>query len=153
MKKIIAIVMISCLYLGLVGCAQPISSSTYSGNEAGAVSQVKRGVIISMRPVNIDNNSGAGGVVGSIGGAAAGSTIGGSTAGHILGAVGGAVVGGLVGNAVDKGINNHQGYEYIIRLRNGRTVAVVQDASVVFGLHQRVMIIYGSRTRLVPDHG
>ena len=59
-------------------------------------------MIISRRPVNIDNNTGAGGLAGVGAGAVAGSQIGGSGAANVLGAIGGAVAGGLLGNAIEE---------------------------------------------------
>src|SRR5205085_2601677 len=107
--------------------------------------------VIAKRPVNIDANSGAGGLAGVAAGAAAGSTVGGSTAGNVVGAVGGAVVGGVMGNAVDKAVNHYPGFEYVIKLKNNSVISVVQATDVEFSIHQRVLIIYGAMTRIIPD--
>jgi outer membrane lipoprotein SlyB len=148
--KIIFGTIVACALIS--GCAQNVSPNTYDASEVGTVSKVMPGVIISKRAVNIDANSGAGGLAGSIAGAAAGSTvIGGGIAGPIVGAVGGAVVGGLVGEALDKGLNHHNGYEYIIKLKDGATISVAQAAKTQFAVNQHVLIIYGAMTRIIPD--
>jgi outer membrane lipoprotein SlyB len=135
----------------ITGCAQNVSPNTYTGSEVGVVSKVKKGVILSRREVTIDNNSGAGGLAGAAAGAAGGSTLGNGVSTNVAGAVGGAVVGGLVGHAIDKGVNQHKGYEYIIKLEGGQTVSVVQTNQLKFKPHQRVLVIYGAMTRIVPD--
>lgn len=151
MKKISLFISTLLLCVGLNGCAQNLSPNTYDGSAVGVASTVKKGMIIAKRPVNINNNSGAGGLAGAATGAAAGSMVGGNTATNVIGAIGGAVIGGLAGNAIDSGINNHNGYEYIIRLNNGKSISVVQVQEMVFSVHQRVLVIYGRTTRLVPD--
>lgn len=136
----------------LLGCAQNVSSTTYSTGEVGVAAKVVPGVVLSRRVVKIDGNSGAGGLAGAAAGAAAGSGVGGSTQGNIVGAIGGAVAGGLIGNAVDKGVNSQQGIEYIIKLKSGETISVVQAANVQFAPKQHILVIYGAMTRLVADN-
>lgn len=135
----------------LVGCAQNVSSTTYNSSEVGVAAKVVPGVVLSRRAVKIDANSGAGGIAGAAAGAAAGSGVGGSVQGNIVGAIGGAVAGGLMGNAIDKGVNNQQGIEYIIKLKSGETISVVQAANVQFAPKQHILVIYGAMTRLVAD--
>lgn len=151
MKKILCSFSVLLACAGLVSCAQNVSPNTYQTGEVGVVSKVKKGVVISKRVVKIDNTSGAGGLAGVAGGAAAGSTLGSGTSTNIVGAVGGAVVGGVVGHAIDKSINQHQGFEYIIKLEKGETISVTQTADVQFNINQRVLVIYGAMTRVVPD--
>ena len=136
----------------LSGCAQNVSSTTYNAGEVGVAAKVVPGVVLARRTVKIDGNSGAGGLAGAAAGAAAGSGVGGSTQGNIVGAIGGAVAGGLIGNAVDKGVNSQQGIEYIIKLKSGETISVVQAANVQFAPKQHILVIYGAMTRLVADN-
>ncbi len=150
MKKILFISSLI-LSLGLTGCAQNLSTNTYNGSDVGVATTVKKGVVVSRRQVNIDNNSGAGGLAGATTGAVAGSMIGGNTATNIIGAIGGAVVGGVAGNAIDSSINKHQGFQYIVRLNTGRTISVVQTQETAFSVHQRVLVVYGRNTHLEPD--
>jgi len=154
MKKLTLLVFIVVNAALLCSCAQNVSPNTYTTGEVGVVSRVKHGIIIAKRVIDIDNKSGLGGPTGVAGGAVAGSMIGASsnTSAHILGGVGGAVVGGVVGHAVDKAVNHHAGYEYIIKLDDGKTVSVVQEKSVQLTLKQHVLVIYGAMTRVVPDN-
>lgn len=151
MNKIFSMLLVLGCCAGLSACAPNISTNSYNSSDIGSANTVKRGVVISKRPITINNNSGAGGLAGAATGAAAGSMIGGNSATNIIGAIGGAVVGGVAGNAIDSSINQHQGYQYIVRLNNGRTVAVVQTNEMVFSIHQRVLVIYGRNTHLEAD--
>ncbi|MBA3660638.1 MAG: hypothetical protein H0W64_02825 [Gammaproteobacteria bacterium] len=139
------------LFSGLFGCAQNISPDTYEGSEVGVVSRVKKGVVVSKRLVSIDNNSNVGGVAGVTAGAAAGSMIGHNVQTAIIGAVGGAIVGGVTGNAVEKRVQHHQGYEYIIKLDNNQMISIVQSSGLQFAINQPVLIMYGARTRIIHD--
>lgn len=146
--KIVAFLLI---LFTLAGCAQNISPNTYTTSEVGVVSKVLKGTILSRRVVDIDNNSGFGGATGMAAGAAAGAALGQNATTAILGGIGGAVVGGVAGSTVDKAIHQKKGYEYIIQLEDGKTVSVVQTKQVEFDLNQKVMILYGAMTRIVPD--
>ncbi len=135
----------------LVGCMPNISPNTYGRNEVGVVGKAYEGVVIARRVVSIDNNSGVGALAGTIGGGAIGSQVGGSRAAHIVGAVGAGVLGGTVGNAVDRTFNNRMGYEYIIRLENGKSISIVQEKSVQLMVGQKVTVIQGATTaRIIP---
>lgn len=153
MKMIITIMMTVILSLFLSSCAQNLSPCTYNACEIAYPKRVFTGVIVSKRCVRIDASTGIGGFAGVTTGAIAGSGIGGSAAGHLLGGVGGAIVGGLVGNALDKAINCHRGYEYIIRLKDGELMSVVQPCNLIFVPGQRVLVLCGYRTRIIPDNG
>lgn len=152
MRKLLIIASIIAITSNLTSCSQNVSPNTYTGSEVGVVSKVKKGVIVSRRAVDIDNNSGAGGVAGLAAGAAGGSTLGNGTSQNVAGAVGGAVVGGLIGNAIDKSVNKHKGYEYIIKLEGGQTISVAQTEDVQFKPNQHVLVIYGALTRIVADN-
>lgn len=152
MKKTLTLISIIAAGLSVAGCSSNISPNTYTGNEVGVVSRVVSGVIVSMRPVTIDNESGIGTLAGATAGGAAGTLIGDNTATNVAGAVGGVVVGGVVGHVVDKSINTHQGYEYIIKLDNGSTISVVQDKDLQLNVKQHVLVIYGEMTRIIADN-
>lgn len=151
MNKVLAILAAAIFCCFLTSCGVSVSPNTYQASEVGVASKVVPGVIVAKRPVNIDANSGAGGLAGIAAGAAAGSTVGSGTAGNVVGAVGGAVVGGLAGNAIDKAVNHQRGFEYIIKLKKGSTISVVQSEEQPFRVNQHVLIIYGAMTRLIPD--
>lgn len=150
MKNIFVIVLSTVMCVLISGCARNVNPNTYTAQEVGRPSRVASGVIISKRPVSIDANSGAGGLAGTAAGAAAGSAVGGSPAGNLVAMIGGAVIGGLTGDAIDKSVNHHQGFEYIIRLRKNHTISVVQAANMQFSVRQHVMVVFGRPTRIVP---
>ena len=133
------------------GCAENISPNTYTTNEVGAINHVIEATIVSMRPVKINNSSGAGGLAGTVAGGAAGSTLGGSPEANVVGAVGGAVIGGVVGESIDKNIHKKHGIEYILRKKNGSLISVVQTNEIDFKIGQQVLIIYGNKTRMIPN--
>lgn len=152
MKKVLFCIIYCSIASIIAACAPNVSPNTYTGSEVGVVSKVNKGVILSKRPVSVDNSTGAGGLTGAAAGATGGAMLGTSTGGSILGGIGGAVVGGVVGNAIDKSVNHHQGYEYIIKLDNDQTVSVVQTSDMAFSVNQHVLVIYGAMTRIVPDN-
>ncbi|HEX4045319.1 MAG TPA: glycine zipper domain-containing protein [Gammaproteobacteria bacterium] len=151
MKKLLLLISLS-LSLVIVGCAKNISPNVYKSSQVGAANDAVPGVIVSKRVVTVDGNSGAGGLAGTMAGAAGGAAIGGSVEANIIAAIGGAVVGGLVGNAIDKSVNKQQAIEYIVRLNSGSMVSVVQALDNQLDVNQRVLVLYGSMTRLVADH-
>lgn len=152
MNKLFTVISVLMLSVTLTACANNVSPNTYSSHDVGKVNRAERGVIIAKRPITIDNNSGYGGMAGAAAGGVAGSTVGGSGAANLIGAVGGAVMGGLLGNAVDKGVNKHQGFEYIIKLKNGKTTSVAQaQDGMEFQVKQRVIVVYGHMARIIPD--
>ncbi|HIE79782.1 MAG TPA: hypothetical protein EYQ03_03790, partial [Nitrospinaceae bacterium] len=82
------------LLLALVfsGCSLH-SGSTYERSEMGSPEYFKKGVILSVREVEIKGTeSGAGAAAGATAGGLAGSALGDNTATRALGALGGAVV-------------------------------------------------------------
>jgi outer membrane lipoprotein SlyB len=133
------------------GCSN-VSTNTYQTAEAGVARKVVHGTIVSKRNVMINNSSDVGGTAGAVGGAVAGSAIGGSTRSNIVGAIGGAVVGGIVGQAIDKSVNCQNGIEYIIRLKKDDSlIAISQANDLKLCVGQKVLIIYGATTRVIPD--
>lgn len=142
--------MITCS-LFMLACAKDVSPSNYDADQIGYAAQVEPGVIVSMRNINIDRNTGVGAVAGAGAGAVAGSTIGGSSTVGAITAIGGAVLGGLAGNAAEGAILSKQGVEYIIKLDNGSTLSSAQANGLNLYVGQRVNVIYGKTTRIVPD--
>lgn len=45
------------------------------------------------------------------------------------------------------------GYEYVIKLNSGAIISIAQTEGVVLKPKQKVLIIYGGNTRVVPDEG
>ena len=127
---------------GIAGCASDIDSNYYSTGSVGQVSQAQGCTVVSVRPIKVSTQNGAGTAIGGIAG--------GNTA-HLLGAVGGAILGGFAGNAAQEGLTSQQGYEYIVRLDNGNTVSTTQGADVLLNPGQRCQIIFGNPARIIPN--
>ena len=117
----------------------------------GQVSQAQGCTVVSVRPIKVSTQNGAGTAIGGIAGGIAGSQIGGGNTAHLLGAVGGAILGGFAGNAAQEGLTSQQGYEYIVRLDNGNTVSTTQGADVLLNPGQRCQIIFGNPARIIPN--
>lgn len=136
---------------GIAGCANDIDSNYYSTGSVGQVSQAQGCTVVSVRPIKVSTQNGAGTAIGGIAGGIAGSQIGGGNTAHLLGAVGGAILGGFAGNAAQEGLTSQQGYEYIVRLDNGNTVSTTQGADVLLNPGQRCQIIFGNPARIIPN--
>lgn len=136
---------------GIAGCASDIDSNYYSTGSVGQVSQAQGCTVVSVRPIKVSTQNGAGTAIGGIAGGIAGSQIGGGNTAHLLGAVGGAILGGFAGNAAQEGLTSQQGYEYIVRLDNGNTVSTTQGADILLNPGQRCQIIFGNPARIIPN--
>lgn len=138
--------------MSVTACTTNLSSNTYSTYGASSMQRVVPGTIVSVRSVEVTNDNNA---VGSLTGAAlgglAGSQIGSGTTANIAGGVGGAVIGGLIGNQIEKQVTKQTAVEYVIKLKNGTMVSVVQGTDQIFYRGQRVMVMYGgNRPRVIP---
>lgn len=135
------------------GCAKPsASANVYSYGQAQRDQVVRNGTVINVRPITLQNErtSGAGVVAGGAVGGAVGSTLGGGT-GRTLAVLGGAILGALAGDAVEDRAGKKDGLEITVRLDNGETRVIAQEADVPLVLNQRVQVVSGTGpTRVVP---
>lgn len=135
------------------GCAKPsASANVYTYNQAQRDQVMRNGTVVNVRPITIqkEGTSGAGAVVGGAAGGVVGSTIGGGT-GRTLAILGGAVLGALAGDAVEDYAGKKDGLEITVKLDNGETRVIAQEADVPIMLNQRVQVISGAGpTRVVP---
>ena len=139
------------IIFGVSGCSLH-SGSTYNRNEMGSPQYFKKGVILSVRDVEIKGTeSGAGAVAGATAGGLAGSTLGGNTATRALGALGGAVVGGVVGHATEDVITSGEASEFIIQPDKGEPYAIVQVNDEDLKAGERVLIMDSGKVRIVRD--
>ena len=128
------------------------SGSTYERSEMGSPEYFKKGVILSVREVEIKGTeSGVGAAAGATAGGLAGSTLGGNTATRALGALGGAVVGGLVGHATENLITGGTASEFIIQPDKGEPYAIVQVNDHELKAGERVLIMDSGKVRVVRD--
>lgn len=137
----------------LAGCAhQSASSSVYTYGQAQREQIVRLGTVEAVRNVVIqqDRSSGAGALAGGALGGVAGSAIGGGR-GQVLAAIGGGLLGAMAGDAVEHGMSKSAGLEITVRLDNGETRVIAQEADVPLDVGQRVRVISGGGpTRVVP---
>ncbi len=137
----------------LAGCAhQSASSSVYTYGQAQREQIVRLGTVEAVRNVVIQNDrsSGAGALAGGALGGVAGSSIGGGR-GQVLAAIGGGLLGAMAGDAVEHRMGKSAGLEITVRLDNGETRVIAQEADVALGVGQRVRVISGGGpTRVVP---
>lgn len=137
----------------LVGCAnQSASGNVYNYNQAQREQIQRLGTVVSVRNITIQPqaSSGVGTVAGAAVGGVAASSIGGGT-GRIIASVLGGVAGGLLGNEVEKGATRKAGYEITVRMDNGETRVVAQEADIALRPGQRVAVISGAGpVRVVP---
>ena len=135
------------------GCAKPsASANVYTYNQAQRDQVMRNGTVVNVRPITIqkEGTSGAGMVAGGAAGGVVGSTIGCGT-GRTLAILGGAVLGALAGDAVEEYVGKKDGLEITVKLDNGETRVIAQEADVAIMLNQRVQVISGAGpTRVVP---
>ena len=147
----VAAVVTSMAVLG--GCAnRSASSGVYSYDQAQREQIVRTGTVTGVRPLVIQNDksSGVGMVAGGALGGVAGNAIGGGT-GRTIATVGGVILGALAGNAVENRAQTNSGLEITVRLDNGETRVVAQEADVPVSVGQRVQVISGAGpTRVTP---
>ena len=148
MKRILSAVLTAIL---LAGCADNINSDHYSTSQTGKVSTVSQCTVRSVRQVGVNDNSGAGTMIGGLAGGLAGSTIGHGHSSNMLGAVGGALLGGLAGSAAEKGLTSQTGLEYIVELDNGQVISITQGTGQALGVGQRCLVLFGSTNRVIAQ--
>lgn len=151
MTKILMIIFFMIFSSGMSGCSLH-SGSTYDRSEMGSPEYFKKGVIVSVRDVEIKGTeSGVGAVAGATTGGLAGSTLGGNTATRALGALGGAVIGGVVGHATEEVITSGSASEFIIQPDEGEPYAVIQVNDEELKAGERVLIMDSGKVRIVRD--
>ncbi|WP_156962004.1 glycine zipper 2TM domain-containing protein [Candidatus Paracaedibacter symbiosus] len=160
MKKVLVISMLCASTLLLEGCAPRIGGSNYSVRGAGEMNDTYRGVVVSARPVTIsaktaerENEPGAGALAGGLAAGYAGSQIG-KGHGSVVAAGVGALAGAIGGHFAEKALTDQEGFEYQVRLDDGRLTTIAQGADPVIRVGQRVLVIKSTkdRGRIIPDN-
>lgn len=143
---------LSILCFNVAACTPNISPDSYAIGAVGQTNRAVRGVIVSAREVDISGSrSGVGGAAGAASGGVGGSAIGSSVRGNVVGAIGGAVVGGVIGSAIEEGSSAQKGMEYVVETENGSLITVVQGIDQPLSAGRKVIVLYGSRARVIPD--
>ena len=133
----------SLVLLVVTGCASSRSGKVYTRDQARTVQTVYFGTVERVEWVQIEGTKGPWGViVGGALGAAIGSSIGRGW-GQVIGGTAGAVAGGLAGAAVEEEVTKRDGLEIGVRLDNGSSVVIVQEADSAFRIGDRVRVLTG----------
>lgn len=133
------------------GCTPNVSPSSYGIGSVGQVNRTVAGTVVSTREIRIDGTTGGGTFAGGAAGAIGGSALGGSGRANAVGAVGGAVVGAIAGAAIERGASSQNGVEYVVETENGNLLTVVQGTTPSFATGQKVLVLYGSPSRVISD--
>ncbi len=137
----------------VTGCMPPTNPDSYTAYDAGMKANVYQGVIVDIRQVTLEGGTDVGAPIGAVVGGVGGSFIGSRDAPNVVGALGGALVGGIAGYYIDKSLTTRDALQYIIKLDNSKTVAVVQGKQPALANGQRVLVLFDRRkTRVVPDN-
>lgn len=135
----------------ITGCAPNVRTDSYSVGSVGQVNRTVAATIISARAISIDGSRGGGAAAGAAMGGIAGSQIGGSDAAGAVGAIGGLVVGAIAGAAAERSASHATGTEYVVQTESGNLMTVVQGKEPVFREGSKVLVLYGSPSRVIAD--
>lgn len=136
---------------GLAACTTNISPTSYSVGSVGQVNRTVAAKVISVRAVEINGTTGAGGTAGAALGATGGSGIGHGDRAHVAGAIAGAVVGAIAGAAIEQSATRQSGFEYVVQTENDNLMTIVQGANPTFAVNDKVLVLYGAPSRLIAD--
>ena len=123
MKLILISSILAMTVLFSTGC----SPKGHAPSTVGQNMTVEKGVVQSVKKVEMDTvgvGNVLGGIVGSVAGGSAGAHVGGGT-GQIVASVLGVAVGSVLGGTVGDKIDTDYGQEVIVKLNNGKTIATI----------------------------
>lgn len=133
-------------------CSITPSSNTYTTAQAGTLQEVQFGTVVGVRNVMIrEDNAETGKVAGGVIGGVAGSDIG-EGKGQVVGSVAGAVIGGTLGMVVDRSLQSKPGVEITVRLEDGKTVALAQQADEMFQIGDTVKVLTAKNGKARVTH-
>lgn len=139
--KTVGVVLLALLVC--LGCASSRSGKVYTRDQARKSQKVYMGTVERVEPVRIEGTKGPWGtIVGGALGAAVGASIGRGW-GQVIGATAGAIGGGLAGSAVEEEVTKKDGLEIGVKLDNGNSVSIVQEADTMFHVGDRVRVLTG----------
>ena len=133
------------LALPLAACAPPQSGTVVNADQAQVAQSVSLGTVVGVRQVAVQGTNPGGEIAGTVGGAVVGGAIGnqiGDGEGREIARAVGAVAGAAAGNRAARTVTTQQSLEWLVRLDDGRTIAVIQ-AQPTFFQGQRVQVIQG----------
>ena len=152
--KLPHLVLVSSVSLACLGCTFPSSRRTVPAGQANVLQRVENGTVTAVREVNIEGQrSNLGMYGGGLIGGAAGS--GGRGVGGAVVQATSAVAGAVAGQAVEEVATRKHAQEITVRLDDGSTVVVTQEASTgLFRDGDRVRVMNGGGSaRVAMDVG
>jgi outer membrane lipoprotein SlyB len=142
-NKVLITSLLTLSIIASTGCA-PRGYAKSSVNQAMVV---KKGVITSIKQVEINNDgvgNGLGVALGTVAGGVVGNKVGGGT-GKAIATAAGAIAGGVMGGMAGDQLDARYGVEVVVKLDNGNSVATVLPANgalSALGRGQAVNVIY-----------
>lgn len=156
MKRSLVSVISICLGLTILGgCARDISSGSYGESSVGEVASTYACTVVSVRKVKINGQDKLGSnTLGIIGGGAAGGVLGnmiGQGKGRTLATAAGVLVGTTAGAYAQKHLEEQAGYEYTVKMEDGKLRTVVQglDNPLNPGQLAYLMVYSNGRSRVI----
>jgi outer membrane lipoprotein SlyB len=130
MQRTVGVVILACC---LAACAAPAPGGTYSRRDVQRAWMVEQATITDITDVDIEGTRTTGI------GWAIGRNLG-HGGGRVFGGVVGAVAGAVAGEQIEKSARKQKGYEIVVDLAKGGSIAIVQpaDQSFAAGEHVRV---------------
>lgn len=139
-QGVAAVVFVLLLAMLGAGCSSQ-SGSVYSTSQARVVHRVEYGTVTAVRQVQIQGEqSGLGVLGGAVMGGVLGSTMGAST-GRTLAILGGSLAGAAAGAAGEQALKDKNGLELTVKMEDGSTVSIVQEADEYFAAGDRVRVL------------
>ncbi len=116
-------ILLCCFGLTNCGGTKAVPPGDYDSAEVGKIKKVVPGTIISMRAVRLHTRNSP------------------------------VTPNSLEAESDNNAVNRSHGFEYVIRLNSGSIISVVQAEDINLKVKQRILVIYGRNTRVVPDNG
>lgn len=119
-------------------------ANTYSSAETGKLSSVLEGSIVSIKEIKLSGSkamgTGVGGTLGAIAGARA---VGDNDNDKAAAAIVGGLLGAVVGREIEESATASTGFEFLIRLNNGKIKSFVQKSQQGLSVGDQVYILHG----------
>ena len=138
MLRATGLVVLAC---SLAACAAPSPGGTYSRRDVQRAWTVEQATVADINEVDIEGRRTTG--IGQVGGGAIGWLLGrtvGHGGGRIIAATVGAVAGAVAGEQIERNARKQKGYEIVVDLDKGGSIAIVQPADQAFAAGERVRV-------------
>lgn len=124
----------------LTACASPSPGGVYSRRDVQRAWTVEQATVADVTEVTIEGRNTS---LGHVGGGAIGWSLGrnvGRGGGRIITSTVGAVAGAVVGEKVERDLRSEKGYEIVVDMDKGGSLAIVQPKDQVFAPGEKVRV-------------